>query len=108
MRPGERLPTSLQLSEQLRISPKTVEKAYCELLKQHLIESTPRIGTFIARDALADRHALLTIAGNAVAIGLNRARRLGCTRGEVRVLASEALDRVFPDGARRTRKEIDE
>jgi len=96
LRPGERLPTPAELGAELGVSPGAVEKAYRRLAKAGIIESQPGVGPFIAETAISTQHALYTVAGNAIAIALNRARRLGCTRGDVELLFRQWLDRIFP------------
>ena len=78
LRPGERLPTPAELGAQLGVSAGAVEKAYRRLAKAGIIESQPGVGPFIAETALSTQHALYEVAGNAIAIAINRARRLGC------------------------------
>lgn len=46
---GERLPTVRALSEELRVAPNTVVKAYNELQRAGLVESRPGIGTVVAQ-----------------------------------------------------------
>lgn len=46
---GERLPTVRALSEELRVAPNTVVKAYNELQREGLVESRPGIGTVVAQ-----------------------------------------------------------
>jgi DNA-binding transcriptional regulator YhcF (GntR family) len=96
IRPGERLPTPLELGAELGVSAGAVEKAYKRLTKAGIIVSQPGVGPFIAETAISTQHALYTVAGNAIAIALNRARRLGCTRGDVELLFRHWLDRIFP------------
>ncbi len=96
LRPGERLPTPAELGAQLGVSAGAVEKAYRRLAKAGIIESQPGVGPFIAETALSTQHALYEVAGNAIAIAINRARRLGCTRGDVELLFRQWLDRIFP------------
>ena len=96
IRPGERLPTPGELGAELGVSPGAVEKAYRRLAKAGVIESRPGVGPFIAETAISTQHALYTVAGNAIASALNRARRLGCTRGDVELLFRQWLDKIFP------------
>ena len=96
IRPGERLPTPGELGAELGVSPGAVEKAYRRLAKAGVIESRPGVGPFIAETAISTQHALYTVAGSAIARALNRARRLGCTRGDVELLFRHWLDKIFP------------
>jgi GntR family transcriptional regulator len=96
IRPGERLPTPGELGAELGVSPGAVDKAYRRLARAGVIESRPGVGPSIAETAISSQHALYTVAGSAIAGALNRARRLGCTRGDVELLFRQWLDKVFP------------
>jgi GntR family transcriptional regulator len=47
LKPGNRLPTVRQLAVDLVINPNTAARAYRELERQGLVESSPRRGTFV-------------------------------------------------------------
>jgi GntR family transcriptional regulator len=96
VRPGERLPTPADLGAELGVSAGAVDKAYRRLAKAGVLESRPGVGPFIAETAVSKQHALYVVAGNTIATALNRARRLGCTRGDVELLFRQWLDRIFP------------
>ncbi|ELR63839.1 Histidine utilization repressor [Photobacterium marinum] len=47
--PGFRIPTELELSEQFSVSRMTANKAIRDLVKEGLLERTPRLGTFVCQ-----------------------------------------------------------
>lgn len=50
LKPGEQLPPVRTLASELAINPNTIQKAYGELEKRHIINSIPGRGSFIAGD----------------------------------------------------------
>lgn len=47
--PGHRIPTEIELSEQFSVSRMTANKAIRDLVKDGLLERTPRLGTFVCQ-----------------------------------------------------------
>lgn len=47
--PGFRIPTEIELSEQFSVSRMTANKAIRDLVKEGLLERTPRLGTFVCQ-----------------------------------------------------------
>ncbi len=48
LKPGERLPSVRQLSEELTVNPNTVARAYTELEREGMLISRPGLGIFVA------------------------------------------------------------
>lgn len=51
--PDEHLPSVRQLATELAINPNTIQKAYAELERQHIIYALPGRGNFISPDITA-------------------------------------------------------
>ena len=84
LKPGDKLPSHRELSEQLVIAPLTVKKAYDELEAQGYLETRRGLGTFVAERpprprAAAQREQLLEAATSL----LTRAYLAGHTLEEV-------------------------
>ena len=51
IRPGEKLPSEQELSEQFQVSRQTVRRALEELVKENIVESRRGSGSYICEDA---------------------------------------------------------
>ncbi len=96
--PGEQLPTVKALALELTINPNTVARAYRELERENVIETSPGRGSFVqggnapheARRAVAD------VAAAGFNEAVRAARSFGFARDDIRVLFDAALERWFP------------
>lgn len=50
LKPGERLPPVRQLAAELSINPNTIQKAYSELEKRKITNTTPGRGSFVTEN----------------------------------------------------------
>ena len=96
--PGEQLPTVKQLALDLTINPNTVARAYRELERDAVIETSPGRGSFVRADGA---QGVTTKTRDDVALdALNEAVRevksLGLARSAVSALIAQTLDRWFP------------
>jgi len=96
--PGERLPTARELAIELRVSPRTVERAYEELERRGVLEARAGEGAFVrlsppAEAELERRRELAALCRDVV----ERARALGCDVDELVELIAE-----YGDDERRT------
>lgn len=95
---GERLPTARELAVELRVSPRTVERAYEELERRGVLEARAGEGAFVrlsppAEAELERRRELAALCRDVV----ERARALGCDVQELVELIAE-----YGDDERRT------
>lgn len=99
--PGERLPTVKQLATDLTINPNTVARAYRDLERDGVIETSVGRGSFVSQNGAGDRAAtaLADVASSTVDAAVREAKSMGLKRGQVREIFSRALERWYsPDG----------
>jgi GntR family transcriptional regulator len=96
---GEQLPTVKQLALDLTVNPNTVARAYRELERDSVIETSPGRGSFIRDNGVADsaQRAAVDVAGDAIAAAVREAKSIGLERDRIRALFDTALDRWFPE-----------
>ena len=99
--PGEQLPTVKQLALDLTVNPNTVAKAYRELERDEIIETSPGRGSFIRGDGVAQsaRSAASDVTAEALTQVVREARSIGLTTTQVRAHFEAALSRWFPEEA---------
>ncbi|HEV2037982.1 MAG TPA: GntR family transcriptional regulator [Candidatus Eremiobacteraceae bacterium] len=98
--PGERLPTVKQLATDLTINPNTVARAYRDLERDGVIETSVGRGSFVSQNGVGDRAAaaLADVASSTVDAAVREAKSMGLKRGQVRDIFSKALERWYsPD-----------
>jgi GntR family transcriptional regulator len=95
---GEQLPTVKQLALDLTVNPNTVARAYRELERDSVIETSPGRGSFVRGDesTTSPNAAAAHIARDAFDTALREAKSVGLGRSEVRELIDVAVDRWFP------------
>ena len=95
--PGERLPTVKQLAVDLTINPNTVARAYRDLEREHVIETSPGRGSFVRSDGtVADaKRAVADVALAALSEAVREARSLGISRADLSILFESALERWY-------------
>ena len=99
--PGEQLPTVKQLALDLTVNPNTVAKAYRELERDEIIETSPGRGSFVRGDGVAQsaRSAASDVTAEALTQAVREARSIGLTTSQVRAHFEAALSRWFPEEA---------
>jgi GntR family transcriptional regulator len=95
--PGEQLPTVKALALQLTVNPNTVARAYRDLERERVIETSPGRGSFVRSDGtLADaKRAVSDVALAALSDAVREARSLGIDRADLSVLFESALERWY-------------
>ncbi len=95
--PGERLPTVKQLATDLTINPNTVARAYRELERDGVIETSVGRGSFVSQNGAGNRAAaaLTDVASSAVDGAVREAKSMGLKRSQVRDLFNLALERWY-------------
>jgi GntR family transcriptional regulator len=98
---GEQLPTVKSLALGLTVNPNTVARAYRDLEREGVIETSPGRGSFVRADGAlgevtraADDVALATLAD-----AIRQAKAMGLDRARVAALVEKTLDRWFPADA---------
>ncbi len=100
--PGEQLPTVKQLALDLTVNPNTVARAYRDLERDEVIETSPGRGSFVRQNGTAvssARAAGSDLGREALAQAVREAKSLGLTRSQVRAHLDAALSRWFPEEA---------
>jgi GntR family transcriptional regulator len=94
---GEQLPTVKQLALDLTINPNTVAKAYRELERDGVIETSPGRGSFVKANGVTTttKAAATDVARDAIAAAVREAKSIGLNADEIRDLANAAIDRWF-------------
>ncbi len=93
---GEQLPTVKQLALDLTINPNTVAKAYRELERDGVIETSPGRGSFVKSNGSTDTtKAASDVARGAIEAAVREAKSIGLTADEIRSLTNAAVDRWF-------------
>ncbi len=94
---GEQLPTVKQLALDLTINPNTVAKAYRELERDGVIETSPGRGSFVKSNGVKDttKAAATDVARDAIETAVREAKSIGLGAEDIRSLANAAIDRWF-------------
>jgi GntR family transcriptional regulator len=96
---GEQLPTVKQLALDLTINANTVARAYHDLEREGIIETSPGRGSFVrSNGVVADvRRNLADVARKALEDAVREGRSLGLEANELRELFDAVVQRWFPD-----------
>jgi GntR family transcriptional regulator len=95
---GEQLPTVKQLAVDLTVNPNTVARAYRELEREQVIETSPGRGSFVRANGVAQSPKVAAeIAADALDVALREAKSVGLASGDVRKIFEAALRHWFGD-----------
>ncbi len=97
---SEQLPTVKALAIDLTVNPNTVARAYRELERDGVIETSPGRGSFVRADDGTKRsqNAAADVASGEISEAVRQARALGLDRNAVAALVEGALNRWFGSG----------
>ena len=99
--PGERLPTVKQLAVDLTINPNTVARAYRDLERDGVIETSPGRGSFVrSGNAVQTRKTLSDVAAVALEAAIRDARSIGVDRPALEALLERLIERWYSQGDR--------
>ena len=95
---GERLPTVKQLATELTVNPNTVARAYRDLERDGVIETSVGRGSFVRGDHAVDTaaQALTGVAASSFDAAVREAKAMGIQRDMVHSIFDEALERWYP------------
>ncbi len=100
--PGERLPTVKQLAVDLTINPNTVARAYRDLERDGVIETSPGRGSFVRDgDQAQTRKTVTDVAAGALEAAIRDARSIGVDRPALEGLFARLIERWYPQGETR-------
>lgn len=95
--PGERLPTVKQLAVDLTINPNTVARAYRDLERDGVIETSPGRGSFVREsDVRQTRKTVTDVASRALEAAVRDARSIGVARADLEALVARLIERWYP------------
>jgi GntR family transcriptional regulator len=96
---GEQLPTVRQLAVDLTINSNTVGRAYRDLERDGVIETTPGRGSFVRSNGVVTdvRRNLADVARTTLEHAVREGRTLGLDAQELRALFDDILQRWFPE-----------
>lgn len=99
LKSGEQLPTVKQLALDLTINPNTVARAYRDLERDGVIETSPGRGSFVKGDGVAAsaKVAARDVSRTVLEEAVREAKAMGLSRDDVRNLTDAVLDRWFPE-----------
>jgi GntR family transcriptional regulator len=99
---GEQLPTVKALAVDLTINPNTVARAYRELERDRVIETSPGRGSFVRAGGAATeaQQAGVDVAAGVLSEAVRESRALGIDAPGQRALFERALARWFPSEER--------
>jgi GntR family transcriptional regulator len=98
---GEKLPTVKQLAFDLTINANTVARAYRELERDGIIETSVGRGSFVRSQGASARaaSALTEVSASALDAAVREAKSLGLGRDQLHDLFTQALDHWYsPNG----------
>jgi GntR family transcriptional regulator len=95
---GEQLPTVKALAIELTVNPNTVARAYRELERDRVIETSPGRGSFVRADGTPAqlRRAATDVGEGILGDAVRAVRALGLSEPEVRTLFERVLARWYP------------
>ena len=93
---GEQLPTVKALALELTVNPNTVARAYRDLERDGVIETSPGRGSFVRNNGTASSELRTDVAEPAVDNAIRTAKGLGLDSQELRRLFERALTRWYP------------
>jgi GntR family transcriptional regulator len=100
--PGERLPTVKQLAVDLTINANTVARAYRDLERDGVIETSPGRGSFVRDgDLVQMRKTVTDVAAVALEAAIRDARSIGVERNTLEALVHRLIERWYTEGDRR-------
>jgi GntR family transcriptional regulator len=91
LRPGDRLPTAVQVVASLAINPNTVLKAYRDLEREGLVRARPGLGTFVVGELPRTDPAAQARFRRSMASWLRSARDAGLTAEEIEAIYRTAV-----------------
>ncbi len=96
---GEQLPTVKQLALDLTVNPNTVARAYRDLERDGVIETSPGRGSFVRGDgtSASTRLAARDVVRRTIEGSVREAKAMGLSRSDLRGVIDATLDRWFPE-----------
>jgi GntR family transcriptional regulator len=96
--PGEQLPTVKSLALDLTVNPNTVARAYRDLERDGIIETSPGRGSFVRSNGAPGeaRRAGEDVAAAMLSDAIRQAKALGLERSRVDSMLADILVRWFP------------
>src|SRR5581483_5684832 len=93
---GEQLPTVKALALELTVNPNTVARAYRDLERDGVIETSPGRGSFVRANGVAPTELRADVAGPAFDDAVRAAKGVGLSRDDVHRIFQATLNRWYP------------
>ena len=96
--PGEQLPTVKALALELTVNPNTIARAYRDLERDAIIETSPGRGSFVRAQGaqIESQRAIEDVASSTFEDAVREAKSLGVDRPAVQQIVQRLLDRWYP------------
>jgi GntR family transcriptional regulator len=91
--PGDRIPSQREMAQALKVNPNTVQRAYQEMERCGLVETSRGEGTFVRNDRGLVTKIRREMADETLRVFIADMRALGLSAAEVRAMVEEALER---------------
>lgn len=97
---GEQLPTVKQMATDLTVNPNTVARAYRDLERAGVIETSPGRGSFVRSSTQANatlKQTVTDVVESALGEAIREARSMGLTRAQLHTVIERVTQRWFPN-----------
>ena len=91
MRPGDKLPSNLELAIEYKINPNTVQRIYRELENERISFTKRGIGTFVSEDETVVTRLRREMSAEVTAAFLKEMRAIGFSAEEILATITAAL-----------------
>ena len=88
---GEKLASVRDLSEELKVNPNTIQRAYQELEREDLVYTQRGMGTYITEDEKAIKELKRSMASNMIKLFIDDMKFIGYEKDEIIDLIKEGV-----------------
>ena len=81
--PGSKLPSVRELAAEAGVNPNTMQKAFAELEREHLIQTQRTAGRFVTEDVLLIRQVRHSLAKEQLTVFFQKMQRLGYQTNDI-------------------------
>ena len=95
---GEQLPTVKQMATDLTVNPNTVARAYRDLEREHVIDTSPGRGSFVRSASNAGatiKQTVTDVVESAIGEAVREARSMGVKRADLHAVIDRVVQRWY-------------
>lgn len=94
---GEQLPTVKAMATDLTINPNTVARAYRDLERERVIETSPGRGSFVraSQESATPNQTVTDVVESALGEAIREARSMGLSQKELRAVIDRVVQRWY-------------